>query len=82
MPWEHWSARWTAQLCFENPRAFYIQYDDALRLYIDGSIIHDAWNGPPNELWKPYGLSGCHTMTVEYRQFTGGASVKFGTYQP
>jgi PA14 domain-containing protein len=82
MPLEHWSARWTSQsqLCFENS-SFYVHHDDALRLYFDGNVPYDGTTS--NDRWLSFiRLTGCYTVKIEFRQFTGGASVDFASYQP
>jgi hypothetical protein len=80
--WEHWSARWTATLCFEKgPVTFYLRYDDSAKLYVDGVLIEDTTDNPSNETWIPYEASGCNEIVVEYRQGTGGSYLKVGWYQ-
>lgn len=85
LSFEHWSARWTAEHCFKNgPVSFYMKYDDGLKLIVDGEVVYDDLSGSAQqqELWKTHIVSGCTTIIVEYRQATGGSSVKFGWQQP
>ncbi len=86
MPSEYWSARWTTttDVCFNKGTAtFYVKHDDALKILIDGEAVYEndltndgSWLPPINV------ITDCHSLVVEYKQFTGGASLRVGWHQP
>jgi hypothetical protein len=80
MPLVHFSVRWRSQspICFGNRGSIYAHHDDALKIYIDGNLYYDG--STSDDKYLNYGITGCHSMTIEFRQFTGGASVTFGIY--
>jgi hypothetical protein len=82
IPIENWSARWTTSQCFNTDSlSFYMNYDDGIRLSIDGNVVWDAWNGPPQEVWKDFAIPNCPTIIVEYHQLTGGGRIKVGWFE-
>lgn len=76
---DNWSARWTRSDTY--PAATYritVTADDGIRVYVDNTLVLDAWyDQPPTTYWvdKPL-TAGTHTLKVEYYDDTGGATVR------
>ncbi len=78
LPAEGFSARWTRDLAFEGGLyRFHAIVDDGVRLYIDGTVVIDAWqNGARREVTGDRTLAtGGHSLRVEYYEMTGAASI-------
>ncbi len=81
-----WSTRWTGQI--EAPVAgnYVIQSnnDDATRIWIDGNLIINDWNGhPATVMTGSINLSaGKHDIKYEYADFGGGAAAYLGWQVP
>jgi hypothetical protein len=55
---------------------FRVMADDGARLYVDGQLVVDAWNGPGSVEGKPFQLeTGNHQLTIEFSNSGGGAQL-------
>lgn len=78
VPADHFSIRWTSRREFEaGVYRFYARADDAVRVYVDGNVIIDAWrSGIEGLSYADVELSaGLHQLRVDYRDDVGEASV-------
>ena len=74
-----WSARWVGAFQFDSGTfSFRIQADDGVRVYLDGLLVIDRWvDGYKEAGNRVIGVgSGLHTVTVEYYERTGNASIR------
>ncbi len=82
---DHFSARWTGTFYFKAGwYTFDFAFDDAIRIWIDDSMIYDGWNYWPG--WhhssrQRHLSAGEHTIKIEYREEAGNAEVKV-TWDP
>ena len=79
VPTDNFSVRWTTRRALDaGTYRFYASADDGVRVYIDNSLVLDAWQGPPGAI--AHGVvdltAGVHTLRLEYRELTGAASVR------
>jgi uncharacterized protein YraI len=80
VPADYFSARFTRRVTFANsPLRFVLRADDGLRFYVDGTLFLDEWHTSSGDYfyvdYTP--LPGEHTLTVEYYEATGLASLHF-----
>lgn len=77
MPNRDWAARWTRTVNFTSGvYRFSCSSDDGMRLYIDGQLVLDRWfDQAAAGQTVDATLSGTHTITVEYYQNAGNASI-------
>ena len=78
LPNNRFSARWTRTQPFgEGLYRFILQADDGVRLYIDNTLVLDAWqDGSKTDLTVDYKLSaGFHNLRLEYYENGGDALV-------
>lgn len=76
VPADNFSARWTRQLSFNaGEYTFIARADDGIRVWLDSSLIIDAWRdqGPTEYRAKRNVSAGNHTIKVEYYENGGGA---------
>ena len=74
---DNWAARFSQSFYFPgDDYRFHCQHDDGCRIFVDGENWIDAW-------WPGYGgndmtryLSGQHTITVEYMDLSGDATLE------
>jgi hypothetical protein len=59
-----------------------MEYDDGMRVIVNNKVVIDHLDGPPSKIWKEIQVLGCTSITVEYRQLTGGSYIKFGWTNP
>lgn len=81
------SIRWRTRLRAPEtgPYRFIAAVDDGLRLFLDGEPLIDAWqDGPARPLAAVRALRRGHvyTLTLEYRQAGGDATLRFGWLRP
>ncbi len=77
---DRFSARWTRTYRFaEGTYRIEAQADDGVRVYLDGSLIVDAWRVQALTTHSAdfHVLSGEHTLTVEYFEAEGTAEIHF-----
>ena len=80
IPADNFSARWTRQLYFEQGvYRFTVRVDDGARLWIDGTLVLNAWqDNPGSDFVVEQGLStGWHNLQVDYYEHTGQALIFF-----
>jgi hypothetical protein len=72
---DNFSARWTRTVPFTtNVYQFSVSADDGARLYVDGQLKLDFWNGPPGTNTVNVLLNaGDHEIRLEFREFGGVA---------
>ena len=82
LPDDHFSARWTRTLKFDE--AFYrftIRVDDGVRLWVDDRLVIDSW--APNPLHSVNVVlrmaEGKHDLKLEYFERSGEARIHFDT---
>ncbi|MBX3062133.1 MAG: SH3 domain-containing protein [Anaerolineae bacterium] len=83
-PRENFSVRWTRQICVPGrPYTIYLTADDGVRLYIDVTLVIDAWRVQDRvTIRQPVDLTaGCHNFRLEYFQATGNSVVNL-TWEP
>jgi PKD repeat protein/uncharacterized protein YgiM (DUF1202 family) len=79
LPANNFSARWTRTLAFDaGLYRFQAVVDDGVRLYVDNTLVIDAWSdGSWREVSGEQWLSsGNHTLRVEYYEHTGDAVIQ------
>ena len=72
-PREYFSVRWSRRICTPGrPTRFFLYVDDGARLFIDGTLIIDAWGLQPDTVYQRFVdlTAGCHDLRVEYQQQT------------
>lgn len=76
---QYFSARWESarSTAFPGFYTVYLTVDDGARIYLDNSLVIDAWREqPPTNYSRTLYLSaGAHTWRVEYFQAIGGAQI-------
>jgi PKD repeat protein len=78
LPANNFSARWTRDLYFDNSLyRFHIWVDDGARLYVDNSLILDAWyDGGAREVTVERTMwAGYHQVRLEYYERTGQTAI-------
>lgn len=76
MPADRFSVRWTRTMSFDaGTYRFRVLVDDGARVYVDGTLVIDAWtNGAAREVSDDVSLAaGQHTVRVEYYEAAGDA---------
>lgn len=75
IPADQWSARWTKDQFFAGGRyKFTTATDDGVRLYVDGQLIIDVWEGQNQAHSATIDLDpGLHNIRMEYFEAFGGA---------
>ena len=76
---DNFSVRWARTFAFKGGvYRFSAVVDDGVRLYVDGSLVLDAWRIQPETAYTvDVSLTpGSHTVTVEYFEDTGVATVQ------
>ena len=79
LPVDGFSARWTRALWFEKGLyRFHAVVDDGVRLYVDDTLVIDAWrDGGQREVTADRTLAArSHTVRVEYYERDGDALIK------
>jgi hypothetical protein len=78
IPADDFSVRWTRTLGFTaGSYRFYASCDDGVRIFVDGSLVVDAWRDqklPNTRTGDIYLGEGQHTVVVEYYDRGGEAS--------
>jgi len=84
-PRQTFSVRWTRTICSfpGRPTMFYVTVDDGARLYIDSTLIIDAWREQATTSYQRSVdlTAGCHTIRLEYFQRAGLALINM-TWNP
>lgn len=81
LPTDAFSARWTRSVSFDAATyRFYVIVDDGARLWVDDTLVIDAWrDGPPREVATDYAMvRGAHRIKVEYYERAGNAEIRVG----
>jgi chitodextrinase len=76
VPTDNFSARWVGTFDFPaGSTTFTATADDGIRLWVDGSLVIDAWvdQGPTNYAEARTLTAGSHEVKVEYYERGGGA---------
>ncbi|MBN1935315.1 MAG: lamin tail domain-containing protein [Anaerolineae bacterium] len=78
LPQDNFSARWSRQVTFSSGvYRFYAQADDAVRVYLDQTLIINEWHGFQNRVYQvDLPLNGAHSVRAEYAEHTGDARAK------
>jgi hypothetical protein len=79
LPSDGFSVRWRRVLIFEEGMyRFRARVDDGMRLWVDGTLVIDAWKeGGVREVAADYWLpAGNHALRVEYFERTGDALIQ------
>lgn len=77
---DNFSVRWSGSPYFNTDTyTFIVRVDDGVRVWLDGSLIIDAWFvQAPTEYRATRSLSsGEHSLRVEYFEASGGALIQF-----
>ena len=72
-PRDYFSVRWTRRICTPGrPTRFFLYVDDGARLFIDNTLIIDAWGRIPDTVYQRFVdlTAGCHDLRLEYQQQT------------
>jgi hypothetical protein len=79
LPVDHFSARWSRQVDFlPDVYMFYARADNGIRVYLDGTLIIDAWSSNGKQVHTARKVvSGTHTLVVEYFDSSGAALARF-----
>ena len=86
IPVDHWSARWTRTLTFnEGVYQFSTTSDDGSRVFVDGQLVVNAWQDQNlvTTTANKQMTAGDHTVVVEFYDDAGGAAMQFDyQYRP
>ncbi len=80
---DYFSIRWSRRAQFSGGfYRFFLRVDDGGVLYVDGTAIINQWRGPTAVVPATYTVDiyltpGYHTLSVEYQELVGSASVRF-----
>ncbi|HLF29121.1 MAG TPA: PA14 domain-containing protein [Anaerolineae bacterium] len=77
-----WAARWSRTMNFDaGLYRFTAQADDGIRVFVDGNLALNEWHGSSGGpvYTAELGLTGAHTVVVEYFDYDGLALVKFNS---
>ncbi len=81
IPSDHFSVRWTRTLNLTaGDYNFFTYADDGVRLYVDGSLVINEWNGGGGRQYRsslPL-AAGQHTIVMEYFDDTARAAARLG----
>jgi PKD repeat protein len=80
---DNWSARLTRQVNFQGGRYdFAVFADDWGRLYVDGYLVVNSWNGA-SQHYEGYNVSGgTHEVKIEFADTLGGAKIQSWWWGP
>jgi uncharacterized protein YgiM (DUF1202 family) len=70
-PRDNFSVRWTRNVYFPGrPYVFYVTVDDGARLWVDSTLLIDAWKVQPATTFSAYATitQGYHIVRLEYFQ--------------
>jgi hypothetical protein len=77
---DSFSAQWTGQVrsAYSEQYTFNVQADDAVRLWVNGQLLIDKWNGGASNVSGKITLEAgrLNDIILQYREDTGGAKVK------
>jgi PA14 domain len=79
LPVDNFSVRWTGQFQFSGGNTtFTVAADDGVRLYVDGTLLIDAWidEGATTYTATRTLTAGQHEVKVEYYERTGDAVIQ------
>lgn len=77
---DNFAVQWTRAINFQGGLyRFTITADDGARLWVDGKLVLDAWDGPPGSTHEVELVltPGQHLITVDYFEATGRATIMF-----
>lgn len=77
---DQFSVRWDRTIAFIGGLyRFKVRVDDGVRIYVDGSLVLDAWRTQPETAYQADVVltSGAHTVTVVYYEDTGVSTIQF-----
>jgi uncharacterized protein YraI len=83
-PRQNFSVRWTRKIYFPGrPYVFYLTTDDGARLYIDTTLLIDAWKQQSQTTYTKVGdiTEGFHVVRLEYFQLDYESTIRF-TWDP
>ena len=83
-PHDNYSVRWTRRVFFPGrPYQFFVNVDDGARLFIDSTLIIDAWKKQSATTYSKYAdiTEGYHIVRLEYFQDHFDAVIKM-TWDP
>lgn len=75
---DFWSARWVGSFAFEGGNyVFHVRSDDGVRVWLNDTLVIDAWRDGLKEVQNRFIGVGrdTHTVTVEYYERTGLAQI-------
>ncbi|NLD74502.1 MAG: hypothetical protein GX649_17515, partial [Chloroflexi bacterium] len=81
VPEDHFSARWTRRIHFEDGQYdFRLEADDGVRLWVGGMLIIDRWSGGHRVdfVSQKHIPAGEHDVVVEYFELEGYAKIDLG----
>lgn len=77
IPNDNFSVRWSRNANFSaGTYRFYARVDDGVRLWVDGSLLINAWKeqSPTTYAADIYLAEGSHSLLMEYNELAGGAT--------
>jgi hypothetical protein len=80
---DNWSARWTSNINFPaGTYRFVATMDDGMRVWVDGSLIIDAWyDSTAHTIRADHFLNAdMHQIRIEYYERGGGATARLSWY--
>ncbi len=84
IPPDFWNGRWSGQFQFESGNyVFRARAQDGVRVYLDGTLVIDAWyDGFTDRSNRFMGVgAGAHTVTVDYYDRTPSAFLQVWWYR-
>lgn len=81
LPADNFSVRWSRDVQFDaGTYRFWVTADDAVRVYVDGSRIINAWRDGGGETFEAVGnlSAGSHRIVIEYYERGGQALIRAG----
>lgn len=77
---DNFSVRWEGSFYFkQGVYAFKPNMDDGVRIWVDGQMVHDAWNSPSTTSFNRAMTAGAHQIKIEYRELGVNARAIFST---
>jgi len=84
VPSDHFSARWTRRVYFEDGKYdFRLEADDGVRLWVGGMLVIDRWSGGHrvDMVSQKHIPQGEHVVVVEYFELEGYAKIELGWHK-
>ena len=73
---DDWSASFTRNVTFQGgDYSFAVEADDWGRIYVDGTLFVDKWNGASQHYESHHVTAGSHNVRIDFADTSGGAYI-------